>query len=327
VRLRTPAYWLLPAALLAPSMVLTVARATEPSGGVWIRLVSFAPVALPLYALGSLLLLVRLAWPGDVARLRWSAGVLLVAVPLGLHVWWFSPQLTGPNPPPAESAQPLTVFTANLWLGSVDGLDLVAAAADVGADVLVLEEVTPATLARMEEGGVAEVWPYRVGGAAEGTAGTMVLSRFELGAPTRIPTRMDSWAVMLSGPDGPVRLLAVHPWPPTDPVAWEEDHAAVLSAAPGADLVVGDFNATPDHAPMRRLDAAGLHSVAERVNVGWQPTWPANAEFRLGGLVPLPPLVQIDHVLVGPRLAALSSRTVELPGTDHLAVVAEVAAQ
>ena len=98
--------------------------------------------------------------------------------------------------------------------------------------------------------------------------------------------------------------------------------AAVASGAP--DLVVGDFNATPDHSPMRALADAGYRAVAELANEGWQPTWPANGIFRVHGL-PLPRFAPIDHVLVGERLAALGSSTVALDGTDHRAVVAEVA--
>jgi endonuclease/exonuclease/phosphatase (EEP) superfamily protein YafD len=41
--------------------------------------------------------------------------------------------------------------------------------------------------------------------------------------------------------------------------------------------------------------------------------------------LPLPRSAPIDHVLVGERLAALGSRTVDLAGTDHRPVVAEVA--
>ena len=37
------------------------------------------------------------------------------------------------------------------------------------------------------------------------------------------------------------------------------------------------------------------------------------------------PLAQIDHVLVGERLAALGMTTLAVPGSDHRAVVATVA--
>ena len=46
------------------------------------------------------------------------------------------------------------------------------------------------------------------------------------------------------------RSSAVHPVAPVAPAGWRADHAVVLAAAEedDADLVVGDMNATPDHA-------------------------------------------------------------------------------
>ena len=96
------------------------------------------------------------------------------------------------------------------------------------------------------------------------------------------------------------------------------------AVASDADLVVGDLNATTDHAPMRRLADAGFRSATELANEGWQPTWPAHGRTSLLG-IPLPHLVQIDHVLLGPSLAAVGTHTLDIPGTDHRALVAEVA--
>ncbi len=124
--------------------------------------------------------------------------------------------------------------------------------------------------------------------------------------------------------DGELELVAAHAYPPTHPAQWRADLAVVRSAAAGADLVVGDLNATLDHRPLQRILDAGLRDAAELTDAGWQPTWPANGDFRLVG-IPLPPLVAIDHVLVGSRLAALATRTVTLDGSDHRALVAEVA--
>ena len=87
------------------------------------------------------------------------------------------------------------------------------------------------------------------------------------------------------------------------------------------DLVVGDLNATADHRPLRNLSAAGYRSVTELTNTGWRPTWPADRAL------PPYPLVQVDHVLVGPRLAAISSHTLPIDGSDHRGLLAEVAAK
>ena len=111
---------------------------------------------------------------------------------------------------------------------------------------------------------------------------------------------------------------------PVDPAGWRADHAAILKQAEDdhADLIVGDLNATADHEPMRQLDDAGYRDAGEVSNVGWQPTWPAN---HVGVFPLLPPLVRIDHVLIGDRLASLGTRTVDVDGTDHLALLATVA--
>ena len=309
-------------ALLAPAALLTVVRATEPPGGTWVRLVSFTPLALPLYAGAAALLLGRALLPGR--RLAWLLAALLVGVPLGVHARWYAPQVAGANPPPSAEAEPFRVMTANALRGRVDALGLVSAASTARADVLVVEEITPTALATMESGGLHTAWPYRVGAPEEGTHGNMVFSRLPLGAAVALPTAFQSWDVTVTTPEGPLRLLAVHPFPPTDADRWRADHAAIRATAPGADVIVGDLNATADHAPLRELAGVGLRATTELANAGWQPTWPANGKFRVLG-IPLVPAVQIDHVLIGDRLAALSTHTVELEGTDHLAVVAEVA--
>ena len=82
------------------------------------------------------------------------------------------------------------------------------------------------------------------------------------------------------------------------------------------------MNATPDHDVMRRLDDAGYRDAGEVSNEGWQPTWPAN---HVGILPLLPPLVRIDHVMIGDSMASLGTHTVDIEGTDHLALVATVA--
>jgi endonuclease/exonuclease/phosphatase family metal-dependent hydrolase len=149
----------------------------------------------------------------------------------------------------------------------------------------------------------------------------MVFSRAELGAAERTDTWHDGWVVSM----GDLVLVATHPQAPTEPDLWRSDHAALLDAvqAREPDLVLGDLNATIDHAPLRALADAGLRDAAEVANAGWQPTWPAGDRWRV--LLPVPPLAGIDHVLVGPRMAVVSVRTVDLPGSDHRGVVAEVA--
>ena len=307
--------------LLAPALFLTTARLVEPDGVLWVQAEAFTPMALAPYAVllgGALVALAR--------RRGRSVPLVLLAVAalagLGLHGWWFAPLVLGSNPPAADGAATLTVMTANLTRGEGDGVGLVQAASEAGADVLVVEEITPTALTRMRRAGLDDLFPHRAGSPEKGVRGTMVFARAPLGRPTPVPTAFASWALTV----GDLGLLAVHPHSPIDVALWRRDHATIRAAIASRtpDLVVGDFNATLDHAPMRALAEAGYRDVAELANQGWQPTWPANGRYRVLG-VPLPRFAPIDHVLVGARLAALRSSTVDLADTDHRPLIAEVA--
>ncbi len=87
------------------------------------------------------------------------------------------------------------------------------------------------------------------------------------------------------------------------------------------DAVLGDLNATLDHAPLRRLVDAGWRDAVELANGGFLPTWPSHGEYS-----PFPgPVVAIDHVMVDDGLTVTEVDTVDIPGTDHRGVVATLA--
>ena len=314
-------FWLAVAVLLVPAVALTVDRLVEPDHAFWIQLEAFTPLGIALYGVALLAVLVRVL---VLRRLRSVGAVVavLAAAGLAVHCWWFAPQVTGSNPPPAADATTLTVMTANLSEGGADGVAVVQRASDERVDVLVLEEVTAAVLADMDRAGLGELFPYRIGQPNSAADGTMVLAGEVLGEAERVPTLHDGWVVTM----GDLTVLAVHPYAPTVPDAWRDDLQTVVETAARVhpDLVVGDFNATADHPPMRALADLGYRDVGELANQGWQPTWPSSGARDVLG-IPVPSLVQIDHVLVGPRLAAVSMHTVVVPDSDHRAVVAEVA--
>ena len=319
MRVRTVLFGIVVLGLLVAGLLLTFTRLFEPAGGRWIRIESFTPFGMFLYLAALALLLV------SALRSRRAISVALAVVATGglaLHVWWYAPMVTGANPPPGEDAERLVVMTANIYAGAGDGVAVVEAVAEQGVDLLVVPEIEVEQLTAMEDAGIGELLPHSVGEPADGGAGTMVFSKEPLGAPTPLDLTWAGWQVTM----GDLRVLAVHPISPTDPEGWRRDHAEVLAAAEesDADLVVGDLNATVDHEPMRRLADAGFRSATELANEGWQPTWPAYGVFDVSG-IDVPRVVQIDHVLVGPRLAALGTRTLAIPGTDHRALVAEVA--
>ena len=106
-------FWLSAGVLAVPALTLTVARALDTDNGTMIRIESFTPLALPLYAVLLVLLLVGAArQPGARKPPIVAAAVALAG--LCVHAWWFAPQVVGADPEPAKGAERITVMNANL---------------------------------------------------------------------------------------------------------------------------------------------------------------------------------------------------------------------
>lgn len=322
-------FWLVAAGLLVPAVPLTVNRLLDVEAGPSVRLMSFTAYATPWYALVLLLVggALALGWAGPRKVVALVAAV--VAVLLGLHVWWLAPQYVGDNPAPADGATPLVVMNLNMYEGNADTTELWAAVQDEDVDVLVLEEITFGALRELQALGIDEAYPFQIGKPNGAVDGTMVFSRLPLGEPVVLPAEFQSYRVQVGEGDDAFTLMAVHPHAPVlsgETAQWSDEIAAMLADArtSDADLVLGDFNATADHAPLRAWRDAGWRDSLELVNAGWSRTWPANGISPVRGLN-LPALIQIDHVLVGERFAVIDSHVDEIEGTDHRAVLATVA--
>lgn len=311
--------WSLAGLLMVPAVVLTLARLSGSDAGPAVRAVSFAPAGVPLYGAGLVLLLVLAARRGGRRLPTVGAGVAVVG--LALHLAWVAPWYVGTSVAADADAPALTVMTSNLLSGAGDGAALVAAAAEARVDVLAVEELSTGGLAQMEAAGLAELFPYRAGEADPGgVRGTMLFAREPITDVERLDTEFGCWSASV----GDVTVFALHPVYALDTAQWAAEHATILAAAERLqpDLLLGDLNATLDHAPMRRLEEAGYRDATELSGGGWQPTWPATGS-GLRGLVP--PVLQIDHVLLDDGWTARRTWTVDIAGTDHRALVAEVA--
>lgn len=303
--------------LPVPALALTVARLSGSEADLVVRAVSFAPAGVPLYA-AALLLVLGLAVRASRRRLLLAAAGGLAAG-LALHLAWVVPWYVG-DPAAASGTSTIRVMTANMLGDAGDGPALVAAVLDADVDVLVVPEMSTATLAEMRGAGLDGLLPHAAGEPAAGAAGTMVFAREPITDVAPLPTEMGSWSMRV----GETTLFAVHPAYPLRIEAWRAEQARLRAAVAQQrpDLVAGDFNATLDHAPMRALLDLGYRDATEASGSGWQPTWPQD---RRGLVGLLPPLVQIDHVLIADGWTSSTTWTLPIAGSDHRALVAEVA--
>jgi endonuclease/exonuclease/phosphatase (EEP) superfamily protein YafD len=230
--------------------------------------------------------------------------------------------LGGPSEPDGDPGPRLRVLTSNLHLGQGSAESLVALARSTNADVLSLQELTPDAVRRLDAAGLGELMPHYVLHAQQGGDGTGLYSRLPLReAPSPPGTSFEMVAATAHPRGGPaIELVAVHPSAPVRHGIqfWRRDLRA-LPPAGGSLLriLAGDFNATLDHAELRRVIDTGYEDAAAQLGAGLKPTWPQGRK--------IPPPVTIDHVLADERCGfrALSVHTI--PGTDHRAVFAELA--
>jgi endonuclease/exonuclease/phosphatase (EEP) superfamily protein YafD len=219
------------------------------------------------------------------------------------------PHVTGPK---------LRILTANLKFGRAGGAGLVDLVRRTGADVLSVQEFTPAAADRLDEAGLEQLLPYRVIDPRSGPEGSGLYSRYPL---TRLPDRGPTTFAMVNATlqmpgTAPVRLTAAHPPAPLGPDAakWRHDIGEIPPATPYGQvgIVAGDFNASLDHAPLRRLIGKGFTDAADATGQGLVPT------FR-----PWPPIT-IDHVLADKRCAIQRVKVYLQPDSDHRALFTEL---
>ncbi|HEX6871114.1 MAG TPA: endonuclease/exonuclease/phosphatase family protein [Micromonosporaceae bacterium] len=278
-----------------------------------------APVALlPLAALPTAAVLVLFLRH----RSRWwsAAAAVVLLVQLVWLVPRFVPDRTGAPPGVAT----LRVGTVNAFVSQADPAALVAFVREQRLDVLAVQELYLDAAAAVDRAGMRTLMPYR---ELHPEIDTSLYSRLPLnpgrlgqgGLLTRPTTWPQTTAEVQVGPRT-VTLIGVHTYYPLGNAGWWTRDLAELAVAAGQagpDLIMlGDFNASVDHAPMRTLLDTGLVDVNAELGHGWAPTWPAD---RI-----MPPLVQLDHVLHGPGLAAIWAGRQRVPGSDHLAVVADL---
>jgi endonuclease/exonuclease/phosphatase family metal-dependent hydrolase len=80
-------------------------------------------------------------------------------------------------------------------------------------------------------------------------------------------------------------------------------------------ILAGDFNATLDHARLRRLIDTGYRDAADQLGEGLHPTFPIGQRM---------PPITLDHVLADRRVGIRSFVARRVPRSDHRAVRAEL---
>jgi endonuclease/exonuclease/phosphatase (EEP) superfamily protein YafD len=220
---------------------------------------------------------------------------------------------------------PLRVMTSNMLQGAADPETIVRLVRDNDVAVLALQEYTYDAQTALKSAGLESLLPYSSLAPEYDTSGSALYSRFPLtaaGVRRNDGGFRQAYGTVQPPGAGPLAVESAHPVAPYSLPAlrdWRHD----LDREPPADpdgtprILLGDFNSTLDHTPLRRLIARGYTDAADADGKGLLGTWGPYAGR------PVPP-VTIDHVLVDGRIGVRGVSVHRIPRSDHRAVIARL---
>jgi endonuclease/exonuclease/phosphatase (EEP) superfamily protein YafD len=214
----------------------------------------------------------------------------------------------------------LRLATLNVWKRNPHIEDVAAFLERADADVVVLQEVTIERRAPLKNLAKAR-YPHILG-----ESGIIILSKHPVRASGQVDAaQIDGWARIplvlwarfeIAG--FPFEVAGIHLAYPFNPLDQAADTEALIAFANNRKtplIVAGDYNLTPW---TWKLSHFTCKSGLLRYNT-LRPTWPTLRKF------PLFPIIPIDHVFSSREFARLSVSTASGTGSDHFALVADIA--
>jgi endonuclease/exonuclease/phosphatase family metal-dependent hydrolase len=258
-----------------------------------------------------------------LATRRWSVGALALVVAVTLTALVAPRALAGGRGP--ATGVTLHVMTSNMLYGQADPDTIVDLVREYRVDVLAVQEFTADGRDALAKAGLGDLLPHNSLADEPGASGSGLYSRFPLadkGDRRNGGGFRQAYGTIRPPGAGPVVVESVHPLAPWA-VRVNEDWRSDLAAEPKADpdgtprILLGDFNATLDHGPLRDLIATGYRDAADAAGKGLVATWPYQDARPI-------PKVTIDHVLVDRRIGVREVSVHRIPRSDHRAIVAEL---
>ena len=279
-------------------------------------IIVFTPYVALLSLLGVVFAAVLRRWRASVVALVATFALVSVVVPRAIG--------SADNP----RGPALRVMSSNLYLGTADAQDIVNLVKAHQIDVLALEEYTGRARFMLTAAGIDAMLPYSKRDPRPDARGSAIYSRYPLTdtGVIELPEYFGQVYATVNVPGAlPVQVTVVHPCAPVSPREEAGCWAGGLAKAPHATpkgslrLLLGDFNASLDHAILRKLIATGYEDVADKLGDGLQPTWPYYGTGRA-----VVPKLTLDHVLVDARIGVSDYGTNRVDHTDHKSIHATV---
>jgi len=299
------------AVLVLPGLIWAAIRLFGLERGWLVQLMAFTPYVAAAVWVPVVIALVARRWLvaaiGAVAALVLAACVLPRAIP---------DRDRGPS-----TGFDLTVMTINMYIGQADPGAIVRLVRKDDVSILAVQEFTTPAKDGLAAAGLDQLLPYNAlaDDPAHGTTGSGLYSRFPMtwrGDDQGAGGNLQAFATIQPPHGRALDVQSAHPLAPFDSSAlpfWRADLAAepVPDPAGPPRILLGDFNSTLDHEPVRALIRRGYRDAADAVGAGLLPTWGTHV-----------PPITLDHVLVDKRIGVREVSVHRIAKSDHRAVIA-----
>lgn len=225
----------------------------------------------------------------------------------------------------AHDSVAVRLFSANLSAGNSTRDGIAAEIIDSDADVLVLQEFSPAWERTLDERGVPESYPHAKLVTRPDAFGIALYSRHPLEDVEILkPEGLPMIRAVVRLPERRLRVYGVHIMPPLTSHHVRQGRVQLdsLIRAVRADstpvAVVGDFNLTRHHRLYRDLlRETGLNSCHRLSGRGSATTFP-NGKMWV-------PAIRVDHAFVSEDVSCTSTAEGEGQGSDHRPLIVDLA--
>lgn len=292
----------------------------SPSPVITLTQVALPVALLPVWAASVVAVVRRLPVRGVVCLGVVAVHVMSLLPAIGTDP---VPAWAGPDASPAPVR--LRLVSANVSARNHDPR-LAAALLAARADVLVLVELTRARQDELEQAGAFAAYPYEFDAGDVRTERILIMSRYPLDHSTiESAGRTATPVTTVHIGNRSMRLVGVHAHSPLSThdaaaqrewLRWARDQARV---SPIPIVMAGDFNASRFYPPMGELLAAGMTDAHESRGRGLTTSWP------VGGAFLDLPFMRLDHVLHRGDVTVTAISDLDVPGSDHLGIVSELA--
>ncbi|WP_338023953.1 endonuclease/exonuclease/phosphatase family protein [Bifidobacterium phasiani] len=221
------------------------------------------------------------------------------------------------------------IMTLNTKNGCADAEQIVRTVRDEHVEVLALQEVSADLVDRLNAAGIREVLPYATVASPAandngGVNGLWSAAPMSDATGDLIPIEASSIpAASIDFGGTAIRFGSVHPFSPrpSNQGLWDRGLGAIsqLRGDEHTFVLMGDFNATWDHASFRYLLGDRFVDSGENAGEWFHMTYPANK--TLFGVIPVPAAVEIDHIVHDRGVVVGDLDTVSIAGSDHKALL------